>query len=573
MKFIHKITLYIFLLISATTIAQEAKKINIVEGRDFSKDEDKYPGATIFSKDIHGQVQFEHEGVDLWCDVAVFYQKENKIRAFGDIFFQQGDSIKMNSEYIEYMGDTKIAIAKESVELRNNSTTLFTEELEFDRNTQEAYYQNFGTVKDSVNTLTSNKGKYYMTPKKYEFKSDVVVVSPDQTINSTRMDYYSETKKVYMYGPSTIRGEDYKLYCERGFYDTNNENGYGLKNTRIDYNNRIIYGDSVYFDKKTEFSSATNNIKVIDTINKGVVKGHYAEVYKAKDSVFVTKKAVAISLVEKDSMYIHGDTLMLTGKPDKRIIRAFHDARLFKIDLSGKSDSIHYEQATGITKLIKRPVLWNGDNQMTGDSIHLVSDLETEKLDSLKVINNTFIIQKDSLSENGYNQIKGKDLFGKFIDNELKVIDVVKNAEIIYYLWNDTGEFIGIDKRVCGIIQFTMEDKQIDEVTSFIDVDGDIFPDDQLPENSRKFRGFLWRGDEMMKTKDEIFSEEDNNIELVKINGVENPMDPDSPDLDAEEENSEDQSKSKSSEKKDIKKKQLKKPQKDNKKKEPPKKV
>ncbi len=573
MKFIHKITIYIFLFISAGTIAQEAKKINIVEGRDFSKDENKYPGATIFSKDIHGQVQFEHEGVDLWCDVAVFYQKENKIRAFGDIFFQQGDSIKMNSEYIEYMGNTKIAIAKENVELRNNSMTLFTEELEFDRNTQEAYYEIFGTVKDSVNTLTSNKGKYYMTPKKFEFKSDVVVVSPDQTINSTRMDYYSETKKVYMYGPSTVTGEDYKLYCERGFYDTNNENGYGLKKTRIDYNNRIIYGDSLYFDKKTEFSSATNNIRVIDTINNGVIKGHYAEVYKAKDSVFVTKKAVAISLVEKDSMYIHGDTLMATGKENKRIIRAFHDARLFKTDLSGKSDSIHYEQVTGITKLINNPVLWNGNNQMTGDSIHLVSDLETEKLDSLKVINNTFIIQKDSLSENGYNQIKGKDLFGKFIDNELKVIDVVKNAEIIYYLWNDAGEFIGIDKRVCGIIQFTMEDKQIDQVTSFIDVDGDIFPDDQLPENSRKFRGFLWRGDEMMKTKDEIFSEEDNNIELIKINGIENPMDPDSPDLDAEKENSEIQSKSKSPEKKDIKKKQLKKSQKANEKKKVPKKV
>ena len=539
MKLFRKFALFLLLLISATTIAQKSKNINIVEGRDFSKDETKYPGATIFSKDIDGQVQFEHDGADLWCDLAVFYQKENKIRAFGDVFLQQGDSIKMNSKYIEYNGDTKIAISKESVELRNNSMTLYTEELEFDRNAQEAYYENFGTVKDSVNTLTSLKGRYYMKPKKFEFKSDVVVVSPDQTINSARMDYYSETKKVYMYGPSTITGDDYKLYCERGFYDTNNENGYGLKNTRIDYNNRIIYGDSVYFDKKREFSSATNNIKVIDTINKGVVKGHYAEVYKALDSVFVTKRAVAISLVEKDSMYIHGDTLMLTGKPDKRIIRAFHGAKLFKSDLSGKSDSIHYEQVTGVTKLIRDPILWNGDNQMTGDSIQLVSDLKTEKLDSLKVLNNAFIIQKDSLSKDGYNQIKGKDLFGKFIDNELKIIDVVKNAESIYYLWDEAGEFIGIEKRVCGKIRFTMENKQIDEVTSFIDVAGDMFPDDQLPLNSRKFRGFVWRVDEMIKTKDDIFDEDDNHIELVKIHGIENPMDPDLPDLEAEEENNE----------------------------------
>ncbi|UOB18180.1 OstA-like protein [Abyssalbus ytuae] len=533
----RKIHILIFLVLNcAVSFSQETKKIDIVEGRNFSKDEDKYPGAAIFSKDNLGQVQFRHEGVDLWCDLAIYYQTENRIKAYGNIFFQQGDSIKMNSEYIEYEGDTKLAIARDKVVLRNNSTTLNTEELRFDRNIQEAYYDTFGTVKDSVNTLTSNKGRYYLSLKKYEFKSDVKVVSPDQTINSARMDYYSESKRVYMYGPSTVTGEDYKFYCERGFYDTYSENGYGLKNTRIDYNNRIIYGDSLYFDKTREFASATNNIKVIDTVNKGVVKGHYAEVYKAKDSVFVTKRAVAISLVEKDSLYIHGDTLMVTGKENARIIRAFHKARLFKTDLSGKCDSIHHTQANGITQMIKDPILWSGENQMTGDSIHLISSLETEKLDSLKVINNAFIIQKDSLSEDGYNQIKGKDLFGKFIDNELRVVDIVKNAELIYYLWNDKNEFIGIDKRVCGKIQFTLQDNQIDEVTSYIDVDGNIFPDDQLPVNSRKFRGFIWRGDERMNTVNDIFDEEDN-IELVKIHGVDNPIDPDTPDEKAEEEN------------------------------------
>ncbi len=538
LKFIHKLTVLCFLLISGVSLAQEAKNITIVYGGNFDKDEEKYPGASLFSKDAERQVQFEHEGIDLWCDLAVYYQKENKIRAFGNIFFQQGDSIKMNSDYIDYNGDTKIAKAKENVVLRNNSTTLTTEELEFDRNKQEAYYEIFGTVKDSVNTLTSNKGRYFLTPKKYEFKSDVKVVSPDQTINSVRMDYYSESKRVYMYGPSTVTGEDYKMYCERGFYDTFNDNGYGLKNTRIDYNNRIIYGDSLYFDKTTEFASATNNIKIIDTVNDGVVKGHYAEVFKALDSVFVTKKAVAISVMEKDSLYIHGDTLMVTGKEDARIIRAFRKARLYKTDLSGKCDSIHYEQVTGITKMVTDPILWSGESQMTGDSIHLISDLETEKLDSLKVIENAFIIQKDSLSENGFNQIKGKDLFGKFIDNELTTIDIVKNAELIYYLWNDKNEFIGIDKRVCGRIEFTLAENQIDEVTSFIDVEGDIFPDDQLPVNGRRFRGFAWREDEMLRTKDDIFDEDDLNIELIKIHGIENPMDPDAPDLKAEEENS-----------------------------------
>ncbi|ETN96090.1 organic solvent tolerance protein OstA [Zhouia amylolytica AD3] len=532
LRFILNTCCYILVLLSFYSNAQEpqGKRIKIVYGGDFSKDEAKYPGAAIFSKAGDRQVQFEHEGVDFWCDVAVYYQEDNTIKAYGDVFFQQGDSIKMNSDRTEYNGNTKIAVAEGAVNLRNNSMELTSEKVWFDRTIQEAYYNTFGTVKDSVNTLTSNKGRYYLTIKKYEFKSDVKIVNPDYNIESARLDYYTNSRNAYMYGPSTITGKDYKLYCERGFYDTKVENGYGIKNTRIDYNNRIIRGDSVYFDKAREFASATNNIRVIDTINKGVVKGHYAEVYKAKDSLFVTKRAVAISIVEKDSMYIHGDTLMVTGKENERIIKAFHNAKFFKSDMSGKCDSITSDEKSGITRLIKDPILWSGKTQMTGDSILITSDLETEKLDSLKVLNNAFIVQKDTLSENAFNQIKGKDLFGKFIDNKLKQVDVVKNAELIYYLWNET-EFIGIDKRKCGSIEFIFSENEIDDVISRNEVDGNIYPDKELPPNGRKLRGLKWYGDQMILTKDDIFDKDDNNIILPEIKGVTNPIDIDNPNL------------------------------------------
>ena len=62
---------------------------------------------------------------------------------------------------------------------------------------------------------------------------------------------------------------------------------------------------------------------ITDTLNHSIVKGHYAEVFKAKDSVFITKKALAITVQENDSIYMHADTLMVTGKPENRITRAF----------------------------------------------------------------------------------------------------------------------------------------------------------------------------------------------------------------------------------------------------------
>lgn len=525
------IILHIFLFTFCEAFAQEppeeeVKQINIVYGANFTKDEAQFPGASIFSKDER-QVQFEHQGADLWCDIAIFYQKENRLRAIGNIRLEQGDSIQMTGGKINYDGNTKLAKAWDKVVLQNTDMTLRTDTLYFDREKQESYYTNSGTIVDSANTLTSKIGRYFMVPKKYQFVENVFIRNPDYTLESAQLDYYTTSKNAYMYGPSTITGETYKIYCERGYYDTKIESGYGIKNTKINYNNRIIEGDSVYFDKYKEFASATNNIVVTDTINNGVIRAHYAEVFKAKDSVFATKRAVSISLVEQDSLYMHGDTLMLTGKPEKRILRAFRNAKFYKTDLSGKCDSIHFNQATGITQLIKDPVLWNLENQMTGDSIHLISDMETEKLDSLKVINNAFIISLDSIGMEGYNQAKGKDLFGKFIDNSLKIVDLVKNTEVIYYMYNDDNELIGINKTICSAIRLTLAENDIEDITFFTNPDGDIFPEKDLPVSSRKLKGFIWRGDERIRKKEDIFDEDDNNIELVKIRGVDHPIDTD----------------------------------------------
>ena len=76
-----------------------------------------------------------------------------------------------------------------------------------------------------------------------------------------------------------------------------------------------------------------------------------------------------------------------------------------------------------------------------------------------------------------------------------------------------------------------MANNDIEDITFFTNPDGDIFPEKDLPVEARKLKGFIWRGDERIRTKDDIFDEDDNNIELVKIRGLDHPID-----IDAEEE-------------------------------------
>jgi hypothetical protein len=235
--------------------------------------------------------------------------------------------------------------------------------------------------------------------------------------------------------------------------------------------------------------------------------------------MYVTKRALAVNFVDNDSVYIHGKKLMVTGKEGDRIIRAFNNVRFFKTDMSGKCDSIHSSSKISLTKLIGNPILWNGDSQITGDVMHLIGDKKTQKIDSLKVLNNTFLVSKDTLST-GFNQTKGQNLFGKFKDGKLHDVDIIKNAEVIYYMRNDAKELIGINKNVSSKINIIFDGNSIDTITFFKQVDGIIYPEAELPENARTLRGLHWRGDERIMSKDGVFSEEENAEELKTIDAT-----------------------------------------------------
>ncbi len=508
--------------------AQEENDKTIVSVQSgYLEKKPEFPDAVIYTKDNTGQVYIVHEGVEMWCDQAFVYLKDNFVKAYGTVRITQGDTVSMNSKYAEYNGNTQFAFASGDVVLTEPKTTLRTDTLYFDRIKQQAYYRTGGTVRDTASTLTSRIGRYYAQTKKYQFLSNVKIVNPKYTVNSEQLDFYSESGGAYLYGESTIVSETSTVYCERGYYDTRNDTGYFVKNSRVDYSNRILYGDSIYFDRNKSFASSTNNIKVLDTVNKSIIRGHYAEVFREKDSVFITKRAVAVTLRDNDSIYVHADTLRVTGKPENRIIKGFYRARLFKKGLpseeptSGKCDSIFVDQKKGITKLLRNPVLWSGENQMTGDTIHILSNTKTEKLDTLKVFNNAFLIQKDSA---GYNQVSGERLIGLFTNNELDTINIIKNAQVIYFPRNDKQELIGINNTVSSSIQMYLEEQQITGIRFVKQAKGKIYPLSEFPQNARLLPGFNWRGEERLYEVNDLFKGKPAPV-LPKIKGIPLPED------------------------------------------------
>lgn len=517
--------------------SQESKIIEIRQAGGSTQDQERFPGANILFKSDDKRVLLFHEGALIESDQAFFYSKQNYFRALGKVIFTQGDSLRMTSKTIEYDGETKTAFAKGNVYLERPDMTLRTEELNLDRINEKAFYNTPGVIVDSTSTLTSNQGQYFMDQKKYRFISDVTINNPEYIVNSEQLDYFTESNQAYLYGNSKIEGEAYTIFCERGFYDMDREKGIFKQNATLFYDNKIIKGDSLYFESERNYAAATKNISIVDTLNNSIITGNYGEIFKERDSAIITRRAMAVNIIDQDSLFIHADTLVATGPEEKRILRAYYDVRILKSDLRGRSDSLYLDESIGLTKLLKKPltkqqeqifteknyheknpVLWFDESQMTGDEIQLLSDTKTNKLDSLKIDGRVFIIEKDTLSEDGYQQIKGGLLRGAFKESKLDNIVITKNTEMVYYLYNDEDlQLIGIDKTTCSALKMQFVDGQIDEITFLVSPNGNVYPEDELPINDRTLKGFTWRIVQRPETIEDLFDENDQEEQFPEI--------------------------------------------------------
>ena len=528
---------FIVLLLFVNTVnSQEKRTIQIIQAGKSIRSSAEYPGANILQKDDDLRVILFHDGAKIESDLSYYYFNENSFKANGQVVFNQGDSLLLTSDFLEYNGTTKKAFAYGNVNLTRPDMKLETDTLYLDRTKDIAFYNSKGKIIDNDNVLESNSGTYFMGPKKYIFKSNVTINNPEYTVNSEELEYFTETNYTFFNDKTLITGIDYSILCKNGFYDTSNQKGFFRDNAVINYDGKIINGDSIFFENDKSYASATYNVRINDTINKSIITGHYGEIFKEKDSAIITRNALAVNIIKQDSLYIHSDTITITGPDETKILKGYYDVRILKSDIRGLSDSIHFNQETGLIKLLKKPkssryiksltdeeknklnpIIWFGKNQITGDKIYLKSNVISEQLDSLLIRGNVFMSQKDSLIDGRFNQIKGDKLDGFFNDGSLDNVLIVKNSTLLYYMYSDDGEFIGMNKTLASSILIDFLNNDISEVSFYRTPDGNVVSENNIILNEMKLPGFIWREDEKPNNIRDLFSEEDKKLEIVEI--------------------------------------------------------
>jgi len=366
-----------------------------------------------------GNVAFKHNEIIMTCDSSWFYPGKDQIKAFSRVHVEQGDTLDIYGDYLFYDGSSEMAFLEGNVLLIDKETRLYTSSVDYDVKNKVARYTNNGRITDGDNTLTSKLGTYHTDQKMFNFKDSIVIVNKDYVMRADTMDYNTETETVFFRGPAEVKGDSLYVYCEAGWHDTKNDISRIWKNAVIDNLQQIIKGDSLYYEGKDGMGEAFFNVSITDTTNDVTVTGEYARYFKDPERFMVTRKATFIQSSKEDSLFMHSDTISVitvtipetdTTTLSYRIMRSWHNCRVFSTDLQAKCDSLSYSFRDSVIRLYYEPVIWSENNQLTSDSMAIFT--RNRSAERMELYNKAFVTSMVDSAR--YDQIKGRNLTGYF---------------------------------------------------------------------------------------------------------------------------------------------------------------
>jgi lipopolysaccharide export system protein LptA len=456
---------------------------------------DLLQGAKGFER-LLGNVKMKHQNSLISCDSAYFFRDENRAQLFGRVKIKdEVDPITTTSSYAEYDGSTKVAKLRKNVVFTNQKTKLFTEYLDYNRETNVASYFEGGKVVDSINVLTSELGTYEINYERISFQQDVVLVNPDYTLKTQDLIYLTIPKTAQTPGLTNIVSkEGYHLDAQKGsFYDTQLKQ-FKFFEGLVETEESRVKADELFYDEPKAYYEGKKDVRVLNKERKLEVFGESGTYWEEKKYSRVFGNALVRRYFETDTLFLTADTLISQdGETDSlKYLLAFHQVNLVKTDLSGKADSLRYAFADSAIHLYKDPILWNQSSQISADS--MVFYLKNETLDRVYMKSKAFAILTDTLLN--FNQMKGRKMTGQFTNGELSNLFIEGNGESLYYALEGDTLTQGVNRILSATIGLSFVDGLIQKSNFGVKPDGKFIPVQDINEKLSRLEGFRWRVEE-----------------------------------------------------------------------------
>lgn len=442
---------------------------------------------------LSGNVVLMHKGMTMFCDSAMLYEQSQTFDAFGHVKIVQGDTLTLTGDRLHYDGETLIAEMRFNVIMTHRNQKLYTDSLYYDRLYNMGYYEEGGKLIDGKNQLTSDWGEYHTDTRQATFNYNVELINDRFKLITDTLHYDTQTKWAEVVGASNIYSNADTLYTEHGFYNSDNEQVKLYKRSKAYGRNRIMEGDTVYYDKKTGVMEAFQNVSCLDEKNKNLLMGDYAWYNELTGEAIATKNALARDFSQgKDTLYFHADTLHMYSynlETDSayRVLHAYFHARAYREDVQAVADSMVFHSAQKKITLFRDPIAWSDQRQIVGEEINVY--LNDSTIDSVYVDRQALMIEK--LDSTHFNQVGAQQMRTYFVKGEVSENRAVGNVMVVNYPLEKDSTIIYQNYVETAEARMFMKDRKLKKIWAPAS-HGFFYPIGMAPAERTRLEGFAW---------------------------------------------------------------------------------
>jgi lipopolysaccharide export system protein LptA len=336
----------------------------------------------------------------------------------------------------------------------------------------------------------------FMAQNKVDLFGNVKIVRDSVTITAPEGTYFADERRAEMRRNIRLQKGKTALSSRYGEHFVDEKRSLFRDDVRLQDSLSTVTCNALEYIESEQKSIATGNVVVVNTQNAITIFGDSLVHFDRREYTIVPKNPRMIQIDTSSAGVV--DTFMVVSK----VMHAYRDSTqrfiaedsvsMARNDLSARCGRATYYAQRDLIILQEQPVVWQSQNQVTGDSI--VIRLQDRRLSSVYVKGKAMAISRaDSLRRNRFDQLTGKELTMYFSQNKLAHVDVVRNATSLYYLY-EGAQPNGVNKSSGDRILIEFQDGTVDRIKIIGGVQGQYFPEKMIARRERDYNldGFRW---------------------------------------------------------------------------------
>ncbi|MDE5835927.1 MAG: hypothetical protein K2H50_02840 [Paramuribaculum sp.] len=478
-------------------------------------DEDQY-------QVLVGNVVFRKNDMYMYCDSAHFYEQTNSFDAFSNVRMEQGDTLFVYADELNYDGTDELAVLYadpgKKVKLINRDVKLETDVFNYSLAEERGFYEVGGVLSDAQNTLSSLQGEYFPNTKDANFYLDVDVKSLNQNdtlrMFTDSLNYNTGTHTAELIAYTRIINRDGEIISTSGTYNT--ETGLAdlyRRSTVITNRGNTLTGDTLFYNRELNFGEAFGNMILTDSARSTSLHGDYGFYDDNADSAFVTGHALAKEYSSGDTLYMHGDTIFayIDKEDSTRVMNVYHKVRFYRSDLQGLCDSVSTTERDSMMYMYRHPVVWNEDKQIFGNVIHIHFNDSTVDWAKLP----EFGFMAEHIDEDCFQQMSALQMTAWFNDSTIRHLFAEGNVMLIMFPVEKDSTY----NKYAYVESSTMDawflNNDIERVLFTPETTAKVTPLYLAKKGSYFLQKFAWYDDIRPKSPEDVFVIPEAMIELI----------------------------------------------------------